>query len=434
MFTKLSRYFFQSSLNVYSASIASMIWRNGIGDCSIVRDSDANAKTAIYFSTAECDWTKGGGWNGNTGNISPTVMNTLPTYSNVGSFRYPFSRDFNYIFKLDLSEAANFKIGNDLYNYMYDTDNEFLKNYLSSILIDRLGAPVTWRNKGFGFKVQFSQDSSRPVTELNSYMVIGQPTSLNQYTVNGETKWYPQKSVAFSIDNPNGANVSIAGCSGNISIYKYNPDDGTEPIQELYTMRSKNWDGNSMGRYFPYSSTGQTNTQSEVFPWGVTNDNMTSSSFLFGHIFKLPRGNYVIGASKQCPQNSTTAKLYYVCVQGQTNGDLGELAISTTGNYVRDVDFLLKDPVSNVFSLNDSSFFANFSFQGNFTDEIGKLVVDAYEIDQATYVRVRFNDFVTYLLFYCRKNNPSFVVNSDGIISGVALYDGPYETFTDWWS
>lgn len=402
-------------------SLDALSWRNTIGDCSIIYDS--TPKTAIYFSTAEVDRTK-------DNSFSPLIMNTLPSFSNVGSFRYPFSRDFNYLFKLDLTQAQNFKKGNELYNYMYDTDSEFLKNYLSSILIDKLGKPISWRNKGFGFKVQFSQDSTRPVTGLNSYMLIGQPTTPKQYTVNGETKYYPEKSVAFTIENPNGANVSIAGCGGDISIYKYDPNSAAAP-QELYTMAStgnSNSGSYNMGRFFEYSSTGETTTTStEVEPQG---NNMTHGSFLFGHIFKLPRGTYVIGSSKK--SGHTSARLYYVCVQGQTNGDLGEINMTTLGNTVMDVDFLLKDPVTNPFNINDGSFFANFSFSGNFTDLVGKMVVDSTTVGGNTYVRARFNDFITYLLFYDRKSNPRFVINDEAPILGTDLYNGPYETFTVW--
>ena len=398
--------------------LGSQIWRNGIGDCTIERDS--NPKTAIYFSTAEADWKK-------SNSFSPIRMNTIPSFSNVGSFRFPFSRDFNYLFKLDLSEANNFKKGNEFYNYMYDTDSEFLKNYLSSILIDKLGKPISWRNKGFGFKVQFSQNYTDAVTSLDSYMTIGVPTTPRPYTVNGETQYYPEKSVAFTIDNPNGANVSIAGCDGYISIYKYDPNSNTTP-EELYTMASVGG-GTNMGRFFPYSSTGVTNTAGEVFK----TTNMSDSGFLYGHIFKLPRGTYVIGASKNKGNVNSTARLYYVCVQGQTNGDLGEINMTTLGNTVQDVDFLLKDPVTNTFSLNDHSFFANFSFSGNFTDLVGKLVVDTLTSNNTTYIRVRFNDFVSYLLLYDRKSNPMFVVNDDtNPILGTDLYNGPYETFTDW--
>ena len=204
----------------------------------------------------------------------------------------------------------------------------------------------------------------------------------------------------------------------------------------MYTMRSSTGGSSGYGRFFPYSSSGETNTQSEVLPWGETDDSMTASNFLFGHIFKLPRGNYVVGSSIK--MNSGSAKLYYLCVQGQTNGDLGEMALATTGNYIENVDFLLKDPTLNSFNptdplFNDQSFFAKLSFQADFNDVVGMLIVDTYNIDLTTYIRTRFNDFVAYLLLYCRKNNPSFLVNSNNDpISGQPLYNGPFENFTTW--
>ena len=403
-------------------SLASSIWRNEIGECAIIRETGENVKTAIYFSTAECDWLNGGGWNKDTGNINPARMNTLPSYTDSKSFQYPFSRDFNYVFKLDLSQAADYKIKSEIYDYMYNTDSEFLKNYLGSKLIDRRGKPVVWKNKAFGFKVQFSQDSLAPVTELNSYMTIGQPGTLQQYSVNGESQYLPPKSVAFSIENPNGANVAIAGCDGDISIYGYNPDNPALGVTELYTMRSANNKAANNGRAFEYSSNGATNTV--VTPLAA---DMKDTDWLYGHIFTLPRGNYVIGSSKKT--GSTSAKLYYVCVQGQTNGDLGDLEVATIGNFIHDIDFLLKDPTDPLtpFDLNDQSFFANFSFSGNFTTDIGKFVIDIHNGN----IRARFNDFITYLLFYCRKNNPEFEVNNNEI-SGEALYTFPLDDYTVW--
>ena len=159
---------------------------------------------------------------------------------------------------------------------------------------------------------------------------------------------------------------------------------------------------------------------------------MKRTGFLYGHIFKLPRGHYVIGSSIKT--ESTSAKVYYVCVQGQTNGDLGDLEVATIGNYVKDVDFLLKDPTVNTLDLEDDSFFAQFSFNGTFNTNIGKIVVDAYEdnVLNEVYARARFNEFFTFFLFYCRKNNPIFKLNNDDPVAGSATYDGPFNSYTDW--
>ena len=422
------------------------IWRNNIGDFAITDDVSAT-KNAIYYSTAECDWTKGlTGWN----TIKPAIMNTLPTYSNTGSFEYPFSRDFNYLFKIGLSaeESAKFITGTEMKNYFYNTTSGFLSNYLSSKLITRENEPVEKGTKAFGFKVQFSQDIYTGVDKLTSYLTVGDPMATNQkqFTVNGETAYYPQKSIVFSIHNAKGANVSIAGCDGDISIYRYNPDSSDKPV-ELYTMYSRQDTEANLGRAFEYqhdcfeAPDDEINTKEVVTPQG---GDMKRTNYLYGHTFKLPYGNYVIGSSHNTGYSS--AKVYYVCVQGQTNGDLGELEVATIGNYIRDVDFLLKSPVTmdgsgNItgvtFNLNDTSAFAKFSFNGVFKSDIGKMVVDAINVSGTNYTRVRFNNFINYLLFYCRKNSPAFKINEENegaLIVGEATYDGPYTTFTTTWS
>ena len=436
-------------------NIDSQIWRNDIGGFSIIDDA-SSPKTAIYYSTAECDWTKEeSGYPGWSNTLAPASMNTLPEYSDTGSFEYPFSRDFNYMFKIGLSEieARKFIVGTDMKNYMFNTTSGFLKNYLQSILINRRGEPVEPGTKGFGFKVQFSQDSLRPVDKLTSYISVGKPTSIQSYP---DGNYYPEKSIVFSISNPKGANVSIAGCDGNISIYRYDPESNS-PAEELYTMYSKSITDANYGRAFEYQHDAfnpseedvskQYNTMNIVSELG---GGMSRAGWLYGHTFKVPYGTYVIAASTRT--YTADPKIYYVCVQGQTNGDLGEMEVATIGNYIHDVDFLLKRPtayydaeqeitptptddIRSVFDVDDETYFAKFSFNGDFTNAVGKMVVDTIDVSSKNYIRCRFNDFITYLLFYCRRNNPAYKINNENsgnLIVGEATYDGPYENFTTW--
>ena len=443
---------------------------NDLQDCAITRLDSGKEKKAIYFSTAECRWleedAKGNklpDWT----SITPQRMNTLPDrayddkgdYDNedyekmttdVNSFNYPFSRDFDYLFKLNLNEADKFvQTDNSVWNYMYNTKSAFLQNYLKSILIDRKGKPIT-SGKGFGFKLQFSQKTADEdddvVRELSSYMTLGVPGDKIQYdhvpvynSVTGtwgeKTMYLPPKSITFSIDNPNGANVSIAGNGGYISIYEYDPDvPGGKPV-EAYTMYSANNRGDNFGRYFEYSHDDfdgtTTNTKTVVTP----HDGMSDSGYLFGHIFKLPKGHYVIGASGK--KGSTSANIYYLSVQGQTNGDLGELDVTTIGKYVEHTDFLLQDPTKSNTPLDytDLSVVAKFSFESVFTNADGAVVVDTYlitpddpetqEDESVVCIQAKFNNCVTYLLFYCRKNEPVFAQNGH-VIEDQQLYKEPY--------
>lgn len=440
-------------------------WLSGLEEGTITRLPSGSEITKIYFSTAECDWTKkdsSGKLLPNWSSITPARMNTLPDRMNdennkttdTGSFQYPFSRDFDYLFQLDLTEASNYKKADkSIWNYMYNTDSVFLQDYLKSVLINRKGRPVT-SGKAFGLKIQFSQDSENVVESLSSYMTIGVPKAQERYSVpvynEAEDTWsnqdmaLPPKSVTFSIDNPNGANVSIIGNGGAISIYSYNPDVenvGSTPTElvSMYSINSANNQNLNMGRFFEHryekfvdaniSGDVSSNTKTVVKPV----QGMHDGSYVYAHIFKLPKGNYVIGASNKKGGANNTARLYYVSVQGQTNGDLGEQDAATIGNYIEDVDFLLKDPTSNGFTLNDSAK-ANFSFDGIFTANNGAFVVDSHlvtaddpdtqEDETVIQVQAKFNNCVTYLLFYCRKNDPAYILN--GTTIDQQLYDGPY--------
>ena len=110
---------------------------NNIGNCRIVNEA-TNPKEKVIFSTAEYDHSKENPdnylWNSVLDDM-PKRATTLPSYSDVLSFEYPFSRDFDYCFELDLRDIEKAQ-GND---YMYNTDSGFLSNYLSSKLIDKYG-------------------------------------------------------------------------------------------------------------------------------------------------------------------------------------------------------------------------------------------------------------------------------------------------------
>ena len=204
-------------------------------------------KTKVYFSTAEYAWKKqdeNGNWvnyesnqptwGTGTGQISPLREATLPSYSNSATFKYPFSRDFNYCFELNLAKMN--KSGG--YNYMWNTDSTFLQNYLSSILIDKTGRPIKPRDKRFGF--MFRKDNKETLDALSSYMVVGNPSSSSSSMKDyGDGQKHPSNSIVFEIKNTNGANVSIVGNGGDITIYGYDPSKTTKPFP-IYRMRSSN--------------------------------------------------------------------------------------------------------------------------------------------------------------------------------------------------
>lgn len=392
-----------------------------MGDSSI---TNTTAKTEVFFTTAELDRTK----SGYDTSFNPLRATTLPEYSDVFSFEYPFSRDFNYCFRMDLSQGSD----SDLRNYMWNTKSPFLTNYLSSKLIDKLGAPVEAHSDDFGFSFR-KRDGVSALTEISSYIKVGYPGNKQtaSYTVGDHTYHCPPNSIVFHIDNEEGANVSVIGNGdSNISIYSYDSSrDGNTPTR-LYTMKSANSGKAESKRYFEYTYSGENAGVTGTTAVEVGND-MKDSGDLYAHIFKLTEpGDYVIGSS----DSGKNANIYYLAVQGQNAGDYGPIDTYLTGKSVEDVDFLLRSPINPtsdpanpnssqpVASEESSSeeyelLKAKFSLQAYFDSTAGSLQVLGMWENDRRYIKVVFNNGCTntrYILARCQATNPYYKLNGQG--------------------
>lgn len=370
---------------------------NGLGNTKIV---NGTPKSKVYFSTAEYEEGKGGDFDPNRG-IS------LPEYSDVNSFGYPFSRDLNYCFELNLEDMG--KSGGK--NYMWNTDSPFLVNYLKSKLIDKLGNPVSPKSNKFGF--MFRSSENELLTSLSSYMPINKPGSKYAYEVDGETKYYPSSSIVFRIDNEFGANVSVVGNTDDITIYRNNPNS-TAAITPLYSMKCSGQTGTDQNRYFRYDvETGVTDSEA------VINESMTGDGgALYGHIFKLPQGDYVLGA------RNNTAHLYFLAVQGQNNATLGDKTTTYIGSAVENCDFITEAPsLTNVFPFEQTR--SLLSFKMNFNSLQGEVSISTDTFDNKKYISITFLDnprFVTYLFLYSRHTDHRYFVNGQRFDTTPTLY------------
>ena len=373
-----------------------------IGDCRIV---NTTPKSKVYFSTAEWNKAKGGG------TFNAARQTTIPSYCDALSFEYPFSRDFNYCFELDLSqmEAAGGK------DYMHNTQSDFLAGYLSTVLRDKRNDPILPGSPRFGF--MFRSSENEQLTSLSSYMPVGKPGEKAQYGVDseGHARYYPANSIVFRIDNERGANVSVVANGRDVGIYRYDPTtpsvsaaDDTELI-----LKMKNSDANTADahRYFTYDVSDGATGDTAVIP--ASGSMADGGSTLYGHIFHLPQGDYVIGSSA----DSGDSNIYFLAVQGQTDASIGADDVEDIGVAITDVDFLTDTPLYNDYAINASHSglkLALFSFESDYNMVTGTFIVQTATKNNKKYIHVTFGSgFVTHLALYSRHLEHTYkVVNS----------------------
>ncbi|MBP3732791.1 MAG: hypothetical protein J6I84_06050 [Bacilli bacterium] len=380
-----------------------------MGDTAIINGSP---KTKVYFSTAEYDHTAHGSNNPDAvwDEDQPMRASSIPSYSDIFSYDYPFSRDYNYCFELDLEDMGKSKG----YNYMSNTDSPFLTNYLSSKLIDKKGQSIEPGSQRFGF--MFRSSKNETLTSLSSYLPVKKPDNKQRYGDN----YYPSNSIVFQIDNENGANVSVVGNGNDITIYSYNPHVPDNDVTRMYTMKSSNYNTDAdrdVHRYFTYDvETGATGTHT------VNNDNnMKDNNALYAHVFKLPQGHYVLGASGA--HSNANANIYFLAVQGQNDADIGGNVTAELGSTLSDVDFLVSEPTKANFP--DGLDKAQFNFAADFNSQSGDFIVDTQTVSGNNYLSLEFEDapvFVTYLSAYSTSNAPRYYIRDEEFTKTFHVY------------
>ena len=283
---------------------------------------------------------------------------------------------------------------------------------ISSKLIDKYGDPVTPGSPRFGFMFRSSENEFLPA--LTSYMPVGKPGSKQAFTSEGTTKYYPSNSIVFNIENPKGANISVVGNNDDITVYSLDPDSPSNDITALYTMYSrKRGDGEiDQDRYFTYDvKTGETSTSTVVYDNSLRNDGAA-----YGHIFKLKKGHYVLGA------RNGTANIYFLAVQGQTDGTIGANEILELDDKIDSVDFLLTAPTLDTFvgSLDKALFY----YKAVFNNTSGTITHDVYIAGDKKYMRITFNNasaFVMSMHLKSRKAEHIFMFN--GQLLDIDEYD-----------
>ena len=254
-------------------------------------------------------------------------------------------------------------------------------------------------------------------------MPLGKPGGKKDLMDDG--RYYPTQSIVFKIDNENGANVSIIANGADCSIYSFDSSVESGGVTRKYTMRSKNYNSATADlntgwpadidkhRYFTYNAaTGVTGDEAVPFGAGSEEKNdMLDNNALYAHIFKLPKGEYCIGA------DSGTANIYFLAVQGQTDATIGDNDQAAVGDAITDVDFLLDRPTLENFP--SSLDFAKFSFSAKYDDTRNTIFnVGVTTVSSTKYISLTFVDnpqYVTYLLLIARSDDHTYYINGNAL-------------------
>ena len=132
---------------------------------------------------------------------------------------------------------------------------------------------------------------------------------------------------------------------------------------------------------------------------------------LYAHIFKIPKGHYVLGSSIK----DTTANLFYLAVQGQTDATIGDNEQAAIGNAVVDADFLTEAPTiqnwPSALSKAEFNFTSNYDTSKNTVFEVNTKYIES---EAKNYLALTFIDnprFVDYLFLNARGQTHIYYLN-----------------------
>lgn len=412
---------------------------NGFGAFAV---SSGAAYSEIYYTTSEYydsnpSSNDGASYSANrwgyTSGASKRISlaTTLPSYSDAKTWNPDLEKNANYIFRTQLgSDSA---LSNK--DYFANTSNPFLQNYFKYKLIDKNGDSIAPGNKDFGVFIKDSNTQAGTTSNITSFTSSLALTSDGNYAypLTGYSST-PARTINFSIKTATGANVTVIAAAdsstgGYVSIYDKAVCATVNGSTSAYAT---NWP--SYTTYIPYNTSRDTFSFFDFdYSSGTTNttatsyDSSTSSTVtyapkktkLFAHTFKIPKaGDYFITSP------SGTAKIYYVCAQGQENtGNIGNQSNTFSNlNVIESVDFVDCTPKeytgSGTYSVSDHRLYLDF--KATFTAASGDMTVSKTVSDAAAMVSKPSN--MTYLLIWNQKSNP---VLFDG-----TTYTDQYITYT----
>lgn len=286
---------------------------------------------------------------------------------------------YNYLFRFKLDSTRDDFYFSDLNSS--SIGGNFLNSYLNYKLVDDTGTPIEPGSSQFGIMVKDKKRKNISQLTTNFYldgsgkMYINNP-SQDDFSISN--------SINFEIKTDN-ANVTILAGSKKdedsmLGIYKI-PTEKENPLGETAFVPTRDgkemtWSDPDYGMvlrkksqisFFEYNNrkigsadlgesyfkdnqevTSSNNNTAKRLNKDET-DKFDDSSFknyidnpIYAHTFKLPKGRYCLGSA------IGDVCVYYICAQGQDNGDLSLTANAFSKiNKIENVDFLTTDTQDN---------------------------------------------------------------------------------------
>ncbi len=341
-------------------------------------------------------------WNSISASISdPSTISDyyspgyhMPEESTVSSMDV-YEAYYNYLFRFQLDKSRSSFYFSDLAKD--SIGGKFLNNYFSHILVDEEGKSIPVGSSQFGLMIKNKkkQNISELTTNFKldnsgSMYVFGEDDSSksgNKYT--NQTSYVVSNSINFEIKTDM-ANVTILA-SNNETSNSTSPDTGSMlgvyklpetlistdsfPVPCDSTGSALSWDNpdyamalpaNKAISFYQYKNDGstgqigrkslsgsdefsvvQSDNNSSIFV-NTSNDSAYICHPIFAHTFKLPRGRYCLGSALG------SAHVYYICAQGQDEGDISLAAnVYSKINVVENMDF-----IKSATAEDDTTFFS----------------------------------------------------------------------------
>ena len=364
-----------------------------------IKDNEGNDDYYIYYSTGEYNKQYNQNYFGSNvySNYQDSFNSDNPSHITNG-FHFPrkehLSRQafdarearHNYFIRFKLDPL--YRRGKGFYFSDLDVESDggaYLANYFNYKLVDQNSHHIAIGDKKCGvmLKNNLRQDIGTFSASFDTPDLTPGASETKAYCLQDqEGKKYVSNMVNFEIKNDM-ANVTVIAASANrslpsiLGVYRLDDSNDFSGDPSNYTLYfTQKYDdpdyaffmpddnhlsyfdyrvnSNHKGQIGTYDSSGvftvATNSTNAVlpneydtheYPYSVsTDENAISKTRLFAHTFCLPKGRYCLGSPFNKGKGHSIAKIYYVCAQGQDDGQFDfDDTVFTSNDRVENVDF-----------------------------------------------------------------------------------------------